>query len=96
MNVHVKKPLLLLMLIAMFTVVLSGSVYATGGGHGKSDKYKTITAATAVSMIVKGLGLNIDHIRFIKEPKASDFYTKVKDNASYANDFIIASLSRTG
>jgi len=93
MNVHVKKPLLLLMLIAMFTVVLSGSVYATGGGHGKSDKYKTITAATAVSMIVKGLGLNIDHIRFIKEPKASDFYTKVKDNASYANDFIIAQFN---
>jgi hypothetical protein len=44
-------------------------------------------------MIVKGLDLNIDTIRFSKEPKASDYYTKVKDNASYAGNFIIAQFN---
>lgn len=52
-----------------------------------------VNGATAVTLIVKGLGLNIDNIRFIKEPKASDYFTKVKDNASYAQTFIIAELN---
>jgi hypothetical protein len=103
MNKAIKKPFLLLMLIAIFSMALSGSVYAHGNGnkdHGKkgNDDYQkaSINAATAVTLIVKGLDLNIDNIRFIKEPKASDYYTKVKDDASYAKYFIIAQFNGLG
>jgi hypothetical protein len=57
-------------------------------GHFKpKDK---LTYAEGIALIVRGMGLNIDHIRFIKEPKASDYFTKVKDNAWYSESFIIA------
>lgn len=103
MNKLIKKPMMLLMLIAIFTMVFSGSVIAkdqpSKDQKTKIDRYHskfTIDAATAVSLIVKGLNLNIDHIRFIKAPKASDYYTKVKDNAYYAEYFIIAQHSGLG
>jgi hypothetical protein len=57
-----------------------------------APKEKT-TFAQAAQLIVKGLDLNIDHIRFIKEPKASDYFTRVPDNARYAGAFIIAQLN---
>lgn len=97
MNKKLKKPFLLLMLIAIFSMALSGAVFAKEQSNKdqskKYDRYHTkfnIDAATAVALIVKGLNLNIDHIRFIKAPKASDYFTKVKDNAWYAESFIIA------
>lgn len=100
MNKAIKKPFQLLMLIAIFSMALSGSLYAQGNGSkdqgkkGNNDDQKaSINAATAVSLIVKGLDLNIDHIRFIKEPKASDYYTKVKDDSYYAKYFIIAQFN---
>lgn len=68
-----------------------GVVQGVGG-----DLFKPagqVNGATAVTLIVKGLGLNIDNIRFIKEPKASDSFSKVKDDASYAQAFIIARLN---
>lgn len=61
-----------------------------------SDQFKPqgkVNGAVAVSLIVKGLGLNLDTIRFVKEPKASDYFSKVPDNASYAQAFIVAQLN---
>lgn len=90
-----RRPLLLVVMIAMFSMLASGAVYAQSSSsdkHGQKNP-NTVTVAEAVTMIVKGLGLNIDNIRFFKEPKASDYYTKVKDNASYAGDFIIAQFN---
>jgi hypothetical protein len=49
-----------------------------------------LTYAQGVHLIVKSLDLNIDTLRFIKEPKASDYYKNVPDNAWYADSFIIA------
>lgn len=90
-----KKPLMLLLFITIFSMAISGSVYAhKAKNDSKHDDYKSsLDVATAVTMIVKGLNLNIDNIRFFKAPKASDYYTKVNDNASYANDFIIAQFN---
>jgi hypothetical protein len=76
-------------------MALSGSSYAYSKAdkdQGKSSK-GSLDAAAAVTLIVKGLKLNIDNIRFIKEPKASDYYTKVKDNSWYAGNFIIAQFN---
>ncbi|CAM3724450.1 S-layer-like y domain-containing protein [Cohnella lubricantis] len=52
-----------------------------------------VNGAAAVTLIVRGLGLNIDNIRFIKEPEASDYFTKVKNDAPYAQTFIIARMN---
>ncbi|MCD9024296.1 S-layer homology domain-containing protein [Cohnella silvisoli] len=95
MNKLLKKPIMYLMLVAIFSMALSGSAYAHKGNDdwNKHNEKNSIDAATAVTLIVKGLDLNIDNIRFIKEPKASDYYTKVKDNASYAGSFIIAQFN---
>jgi len=93
MHNALKRPLLLLLMIAVACTSLSGSAFAHTGKNSNSKANKAINVATAVSMIVKGLDLNIDGIRFIKEPKASDFYTKVKDDAPYAKDFIIAQFN---
>ncbi|MDD9268033.1 S-layer homology domain-containing protein [Paenibacillus sp. GCM10023248] len=49
-----------------------------------------ISYAQSVQMIVNGLKLNMDTIRFIKEPLASDTYTNIPNDAWYANAFIIA------
>jgi len=62
-----------------------------GVGHDQFAPKSTLTVGNAVALIVKGLDLNIDNIRFIKEPKASDYYAHVQDDAWYAQAFIIAS-----
>lgn len=52
-----------------------------------------VTMAQGVAMLVKAFDLNIDHIRFIKEPKASDYFTNVPDDAWYAQSFLYAHLN---
>lgn len=52
-----------------------------------------LSFAEGITAIVRGMRLNIDHIKFIKEPKASDYFTRVPDNAWYAKSFIIAHLN---
>lgn len=51
-----------------------------------------IDFAQGITSIVRGMDLNLDSFRFIKEPKASDYFTKVPDHAWYAEAFIIAHL----
>ncbi|WP_219838084.1 S-layer homology domain-containing protein [Paenibacillus sp. R14(2021)] len=55
--------------------------------------HATVTAAQGVQLIVNALNLNLDLVRFFKEPKASDYFTNAKDNAWYANAFIIAAVN---
>jgi hypothetical protein len=52
-----------------------------------------ISYAQSISLIVKGLGLNIDNMRFMKKPEASDYFTNVANDAWYAEAFIIANLN---
>jgi hypothetical protein len=52
-----------------------------------------ISFAQSIQLLVKGLDLNIDHIRFIKKPEASDYFTTVANDAWYAEAFIIAHLN---
>jgi hypothetical protein len=64
-----------------------------GNAQDKFNPKGNLTYAEGVSLIVRGLGLNIDNIRFIRAPKASDYYPNVKDDAWYSDAFIIASLN---
>lgn len=49
-----------------------------------------ISMAESIQLLVKGFGLNIDNMRFIKQPLASDFYTNAEDDAWYAEALVIA------
>lgn len=51
---------------------------------------KSISFSQGIDMIVKGIGLNIDHIRFVKEPKATDYCVHASNKAAYAKSIIIA------
>lgn len=52
-----------------------------------------LTNAQGVAFLVKGLDLNIDNLRFIKAPKASDYFTGMDDSAWYSTDMMIAQLN---
>ncbi|SEW39371.1 protease complex subunit PrcB family protein [Chitinophaga arvensicola] len=52
-----------------------------------------ISFGNGIDLIVKGLSLNIDNIRFIKAPKASDYFKKANDKAAYAPSLIIGALN---
>lgn len=49
-----------------------------------------ISYAQSVQMIVKGLDFNLDAMRFIRQPVASELYTNVHNDDWYADAFIIA------
>ncbi|UTW70166.1 hypothetical protein KHA80_05905 [Anaerobacillus sp. HL2] len=53
----------------------------------------SVTYATGVALIVRALDLNIGHMRFIKEPKASDYYTNVEDNKWYSDLLFMHNLT---
>ncbi|WP_341282272.1 S-layer homology domain-containing protein [Paenibacillus sp. FSL H8-0537] len=62
----------------------------TGDKNGNFRPQGNLTYAEGISMIVKGLELNFDHIRFVKQPLAADYYTNIKDDKWYSQAFIIA------
>lgn len=53
----------------------------------------TITAAQGVQLIVKALNLNLDLVRFLVEPKATDYFKNADNDAWYANALITASVN---
>jgi len=67
--------------------------YVNGVGEGLFAPDNAITAAEGIQLIVNALELNLDLVRFIKEPKATDYYTKADNDAWYADGLIIASVN---
>jgi hypothetical protein len=67
--------------------------YIDGIAEGVFAPYKVLTAAEGISLMVKALGLNLDTVRFIKEPKATDYYSKADNDAWYANALITAAVN---
>lgn len=49
--------------------------------------------ATAIPLLVQELGLNIQQLRFIKAPQASDYFTTIDNNAPYSGEMLVASLN---
>ncbi|MBD2870086.1 S-layer homology domain-containing protein [Paenibacillus arenilitoris] len=64
-----------------------------GDKHDRFNPKGKLTYAEGVTLLVRGFDLNIDNIRFIKEPKATDYFPNLKDNAWYSQSFIIAQLN---
>lgn len=67
--------------------------YIKGVGNNLFAPDATITAAQGIQLIVNALELNLDHVRFIKEPKATDYYAKANNDAWYADALIIAAVN---
>ncbi|MEI7884136.1 MAG: S-layer homology domain-containing protein [Clostridia bacterium] len=63
-----------------------------GVGNTRFSPKANITAAQGIQLIVNALKLNIDNIRFIKAPLATDYFTKANNEAWYATALIIASV----
>ena len=62
----------------------------SGVSEGVFAPQQKLTGAQAATLITKGLNLNFDTIRFIRMPLASDNFTKIKDDAWYAQAFVYA------
>jgi hypothetical protein len=60
------------------------------GFNSKFNADAQMTYAEGFQIIVKAFDLNIDHMRFIKMPVASDYFTHVSDDAWYAHAFLMA------
>lgn len=76
-----------------FTFIIESAEHTPGvlvftGEHAKPKK--SIAFSQGIDMIIKGIGLNIDHIRFVKEPKATDYCVHANNKAAYAKSLIIA------
>lgn len=67
--------------------------YVAGIGERLFAPYKTVTAAEGIAFIVKALDLNLDTVRFIKEPKATDYYTNADNEAWYGEALIISAVN---
>jgi hypothetical protein len=74
-------------------LVLQEKGYVAGVGNKLFAPNATITAAQGIQLIVNALGLNIDLIRFFKEPKATDYFKNADNDAWYANALIIAAMN---
>jgi len=61
-----------------------------GDANGRFRPGDKLTYAEGVTMIVAGLGLGRDDIRFVKEPKAGDFYDFVPEGKWYTDAFLTA------
>jgi len=66
---------------------------AQGDSTGKFNPGGHLTYASGISLLVKAFDLNIDHIRFIKQPLASDHYPNARDDAWYSDALVIAAYS---
>ncbi|MFC6331323.1 S-layer homology domain-containing protein [Paenibacillus septentrionalis] len=64
--------------------VIKGDAKGKGAYH-PQDK---LSYAQAAVMLDEAFELSLAHILFVKEPKASDVYTKVKDNTWYSQAFV--------
>jgi len=65
----------------------------TGMTDTKYAPEHALNTAQGVSALVKGLDLNLDNMRFIKKPEASDYYTRISNEAWYSDDMMVAYLN---
>lgn len=94
------KPIMVFTIIMTLLFTLGQSVYALKDVKNESNKHSNgkyesrgnLSYASGVSLIVKSLDLNIDHIRFVKEPLATDYFPNLKNKEWYSQAFIIAAL----
>lgn len=73
-------------------VALQDRGIVKGTAEGVFSPDGKITAAQSIQLFVSAFNLNLDNIRFFKEPKATDYFKKANDKAWYAQALIIGSV----
>ncbi|QJC52444.1 S-layer homology domain-containing protein [Paenibacillus albicereus] len=66
------------------------------GGDVKFRPTEAMTNAEALSLLVKAFELNLDRIRFVQAPKASQYYPGMSDGAWYSEAFLIGAVHGLG
>ncbi|PKM56344.1 MAG: hypothetical protein CVV00_00160 [Firmicutes bacterium HGW-Firmicutes-5] len=66
--------------------------YVNGVGKALFAPYATITTAQAIQLMVNFMELNLDDVRFIKAPLATDYFEKANNSAWYKDAFIITGV----
>ncbi|MGN7455062.1 S-layer homology domain-containing protein [Paenibacillus pasadenensis] len=66
------------------------------GGDGKFRPAEALTNAEGIALLVKAFGLNLDRIRFIQAPQASQYYPGMSDSAWYSESFLIGAALGVG
>ncbi|HEX2946818.1 MAG TPA: S-layer homology domain-containing protein [Clostridia bacterium] len=74
-------------------IALQNKGLFSGTAEGVFSPYSTITAAQSIQLFVRAFNLNLDTIRFVKEPKATDYFKKAKNNSWYAQALIIGAVN---
>jgi hypothetical protein len=73
------------------------ALHEKGIVHGVTSKLfapmTTITAAQGIQLIVNAFDLNLDFVKFAKEPKATDYYVLANNDAWYADALIISVIN---
>lgn len=64
-----------------------------GIGNNKFAPGAVVTAAQGMQFFVNAFGLNLDLVRFSKEPKATDYFMKADNESWYANASITAAVN---
>lgn len=64
-----------------------------GSGSGQFKPQEKLIYAEAVSLVVKAFGFNLDRLRFIREPLASQYFPGMNDKAWYASPFLAAAAN---
>lgn len=67
-----------------------GIIKGDSKGKGSYHPQNKLSYAQAVVMLDDAFELDLSHIKFVKEPKVSDIYTKVKENTWYSEAFLHA------
>ncbi len=73
-------------------IALHDKGFVNGVGNGFFAPNRPITVAEAMQLFVNVLDLNLDNIRFIKEPMATDYYSNADNDAWYADAFVIGGV----
>jgi len=61
-----------------------------GNGKDQFNPNRPLTYADGISLLVKAFNININHIRFVKMPEATDSFPNLDNDAWYADAFIKA------
>ncbi|MFC5651634.1 S-layer homology domain-containing protein [Paenibacillus solisilvae] len=61
-----------------------------GSNDGTFKPKDKLTYAAGITIVVKGLGLNLNGKQFFKQPLATDYFTKANNQAWYSESFVIA------
>ncbi|WP_313344653.1 S-layer homology domain-containing protein [Sedimentibacter sp.] len=74
-------------------IMLQEKGYVKGVSNSLFAPNAEITAPQGIQLFVNAFELNLDLVKFAKEPKATDYFSKADDNAWYANALIIAAVN---